>query len=97
VLLPEIHLRVGDLLTLLKRPVEALAHFERSMALKPDYWPAYIRLADLNVSLNRRQAAVDVLTDGLTHLPNEPRLLEALNRLKPKPTAQVDGPASKRP
>ena len=97
VLLPEIHLRVGELLAALDRPAEAVVQFERSMALKADYWPAYLRLADLNIGLNRRQAAIDVLNRGLVHMPDEARLIDALTRLNAKPAARAAGPATTSP
>lgn len=95
VLLPEIHTRIGDLLVLLKRDGEAIPHFERSKSLKADYWPPYLRLSDIQLRIGRRQAAIDVLNEGLGHVPGEPRLLAALERLKAPAAATTAAPPPK--
>lgn len=84
ILLPEIHIRVGDVLVALDRPADAMSHFERARVLKPDYWPAYVRLADINLLIGRRAEAIALLEEGLQKVPEEPHIVEALARIKAK-------------
>jgi hypothetical protein len=80
-LLPEIYLRIAQYHLAMGRVVDSMQHYERSRELKPDYWPAYVGLAELNEKLGRRQQALDALNDGLKVMPDEPRLKEALAKL----------------
>lgn len=82
VLLPEIFTRVGDLYVLLDQVAEAMPHFERAIELKPDYWPPYVRLAEINLSIGRRAAAEGLLKQGLEAMPDEPHLTKALAQIK---------------
>jgi hypothetical protein len=87
VLLPEIFYRVGTYHAALGDWVQAIDFFDRSRATKPDYWPAYLETAKLNMSIGRRQQAIEALQSGLQVLPNESQLLEALKRIESKPPA----------
>ncbi len=84
-LLPEIHYREGLYNDKLGRPVDALTHYDLSRAAKPDYWPPYVGIADVNLRIGRRAGAIEILEKGLQLMPNEPRLLEALERAKAAP------------
>jgi tetratricopeptide (TPR) repeat protein len=90
VLLPEIYLRMGQFAINANSPAEAIEHFEKSRQIKPDYWPPYIEMSKLQVSLRRPQEAVNILKAGLEIMPNETRLSDALAALtaaKPEPAA----------
>ncbi len=89
VLLPEIFLRVGQYHVALAEPVEAQDAFNKSRELKPDYWPAYQQLANLNLSLGRRQAAIEVLKEGLERIPGQPALTASLQRISAPGTLQA--------
>jgi hypothetical protein len=80
-LLPEIHFKVGQYQVALQRWAEALESFDRSRAMKPDYWPAYIEIAKVNLRLRRRDHAVEILKRGLDVMPGETRLTDALRRI----------------
>lgn len=77
VLAPELLLRNGDYHEKLGLPVQAMEFFEMSRRSKPDYWPAYTRLAALQARLGKREAAMQVLDEGLVVLPNHPELSAA--------------------
>ena len=81
VLLPEIHLRMGQFYIALGDWGRALDHLNKSWELKPDYWPAYLELATINKAHGRRQAAIDVLNAGLQQVPGQLQLTEALQSL----------------
>lgn len=90
VLLPEIYTRLGDVQQSRERPVDALYAYEQAVQSRADYWPAYVRLADLHASLGSNEQAVTVVERGLTVLPEQPQLLQVRNRL-----AQKSGKKSK--
>jgi tetratricopeptide (TPR) repeat protein len=95
-LLPEIYLRVAQYQLALGRMVDSMQHFERSRQLKPDYWPAYVGLADLNAGLGRREQALQVLDEGLKLMPDEQRLRDARDRIKSlKSKADTPSPAKR--
>ncbi|MBX3601548.1 MAG: tetratricopeptide repeat protein [Rubrivivax sp.] len=77
VLAPELLLRNGDYYEKLGLPVQAMESFELSRRAKPDYWPAYTRLAALQARLGKRDAAIQVLDEGLAILPDHPELSAA--------------------
>jgi len=81
VLLPEIYLRMGEYYEQLGQPAPALWHFERSQQTKPDYWPAYLRMAQLQAKLGRRAAAVATLSEGLKQAPQQAQLQAELARI----------------
>jgi tetratricopeptide (TPR) repeat protein len=85
VLLPELYLRVGDYQRKLGLVVDAIGSYERSRAVKPDYWPPYVEQAKLNLSIGRRDAAIQVLEAGLALMPQESRLVEELRAARTAP------------
>lgn len=93
VLLPELYTRMGDYYLRMNRPIDAMPVFEQAIASKPDYWPPYVRMANLLARLGRSAQAVDLLQDGLKKMPEQPQLIEALQAIKvpksagTKPTA----------
>lgn len=80
---PEVLLRMGQFAMRADNPVQALEYFEASRKAKADYWPAYIGLHEVNLRIGRRQAAVDILRQGLQVMPDEPKLKAALAKLQP--------------
>jgi tetratricopeptide (TPR) repeat protein len=81
VMLPEVHTRVGDYHHRLGRFGEALLHYSRAQALKPDYWPAYVHHARMLMQLNEHQSARAIVDQGLSHAAEEPKLLELRREL----------------
>jgi tetratricopeptide (TPR) repeat protein len=80
-LLPEMLTRMAQYRMSAEKPAEALQFYERARAAKPDYWPPYVGIADLQVKLGRPAAAREVLQAGLALMPDEPRLRERLAQL----------------
>jgi tetratricopeptide (TPR) repeat protein len=86
-LLPEIFLREGETHLKLGNIDEANVSFENARRLKPNYWPAYIRWADVLVGLKLNDRARALLSEGLLHAPGEPELVKRLSALGVAPTA----------
>jgi tetratricopeptide (TPR) repeat protein len=70
VLLPEILTKKGENLLRLGREIPALETLKRSMAIKPDYWPAYTVLADYYKEHGNVAQARAVLENALEHSPD---------------------------
>jgi tetratricopeptide (TPR) repeat protein len=69
-LMPEVGLRKGQVLMLLRENGAAAAEFLNAIKLKSDYTPAYAALADLYVSLGNIDEAARVLDTGLGNAPS---------------------------
>jgi tetratricopeptide (TPR) repeat protein len=91
VLLPEIYLRMGQFAIGAGDPVRAAEFFEKSRERKPDYWPAYVELANLNISLGRKQVALEAVQAGLLAVPDQANLKELLTRLKTTVPSKAGG------
>jgi len=81
VLLPEVYLRVGEAHAEMQAYGAALDAFTRSRTLNPDYWPPYVRWADVLARLGKRPEALAHLEEGLRAMPTERGLIEAYERL----------------
>jgi tetratricopeptide (TPR) repeat protein len=82
VLLPEIYLRLGQFAAGLEDHARALEFFEKSIGTKVDYWPPYVEIANVNLSIRRRQHAIDALHRGLRVMPGQQQLTTALTRIE---------------
>lgn len=80
VLLPEIYLRVGEAYVELEAYGSALEAFTRSRELKPDYWPPYVRWAEVLRRLGKKAEALAHLEEGLRLMPTERALIDAYTR-----------------
>lgn len=95
-LLPELHLRVGTYHAALGDVGRALASLNTARQLKPDYWPAFLEIADIQSKAGRRSEAIKTIKAGLEQAPDEPRLTAALGHLTSVPAAQGEKrPASR--
>ncbi len=99
VLLPEIYTRMGDAQLLLGDVGSAYESFARARTVKPDYWPAYVRWADVLVKSNKKTEARDLIAEGLRHSPNAQPLLDKYAALGGNPqyirhAASTPAPAS---
>jgi len=77
VLLPEMLTRKGEALVHLKNFVEAQPVLRKAIELKPDYWPAYARLAEGFIILKQPDAAREVLKEGIARA-DDPRGLQRM-------------------
>lgn len=85
VIMPEVHYRYGEIMLELGRLEEAQAAFEKSRALKPDYWPAYTMRADFLIRTKQPDQARAVIEQGLKHAPDSAELQQRISRLSPAP------------
>ena len=88
-LMPEAFLLMGDVYVMRNEYAQASAAFERSRKLKPDYWPAYSRWADVLIGLKQFERARALLEEGLGYSPQQPVLLQKLRQAggKERPVA----------
>ena len=88
-LMPEAFLRMGDVHVMRNDYAQASAAFEQARRLKPDYWPAYSRWADVLIGLKQFERARALLEEGLGHSPQQPVLLQKLRQAggKERPVA----------
>lgn len=94
VLLPEILYRMGEAYQSDDNITAALQSYESSRARKPDYWPSYLKAAEILERLKLRGKAVDLLREGLSHAPAEPALLERYKALGGKLPIEPAMPAA---
>lgn len=105
----ELYANRGEVLTLMGRPGEAVKDLNQALAIDPRMVRPYLRLADLHGAAKSRKRALEVVTEGLRHVPDstalQRRYLELGGR-KPFPepivvkaaeplAVQPDDPASK--
>lgn len=81
VLLPEIHYRIGDAYVLREDYGSAITEFQKSRAIKPDYWPPYVGEAKVMAKGGQRKEALALLEQGLKLMPNQPNLLAAVKNV----------------
>ncbi len=81
-LLPEFYYKTGLAFLRLDRMPEADAAFTAARKIKPDYWPAYVAWADKLIELKLLVNAKELLDEGLKYMPDNPQIVERLNRLK---------------
>jgi tetratricopeptide (TPR) repeat protein len=87
VLLPEIHTRIGETQLLLNNTGAAYDSFAQARALKPDYWPAYLRWAEVLVKINQKGEAKKLIAEGLRHAPDAKPLIDEYRLLGGDPTS----------
>lgn len=85
ILLPEILTWDGRSETLLGNAKNAAKEFNRAIAIKPDYWPAYFHLAELLNRKGEKKEALEVVKRGLKYAPNTKPLRLLFSVLGGKP------------
>lgn len=102
-LMPEVFYRQGESYLALGNTSGAMAAFEAARNLKPDYWPAYTRLADHFSGLGLVDRARELLAAGLQHAPDSNEIRDRLLKLPggkeiaasvPRPERPAASPAS---
>lgn len=95
ILLPEILTRKGSNLILLGNGPQAIAQFEQSIDIKPDYWPPYAQISDYYVSVGDRAKAIEVVERGLKNAPDAAALIRRRADLQSgKASRSADGPGT---
>lgn len=84
VLLPEVLLKRADTLIRLGEGPRAVLDLERSISIKPDYWPAYARMADYYKETGHSNKAREWLQKGLEKAPDAAGLKRRLAELGSK-------------
>ncbi len=81
ILMPEIHLKKGDVFRLLKKYGDAITEYHQSIQIKADYIPPYRKIADIYIELGDKKSAIDILQKGLKQKPNSKSLKRRLKSL----------------
>ncbi|MGZ8215952.1 tetratricopeptide repeat protein [Methylomagnum sp.] len=81
VFLPEIHTGKARILSQLGRDVEAFTALNKALQLKPDYWPASMRLSDYYKKHGDLENAKKVLVKALEKTPNVKIIQKRLSEL----------------
>ena len=82
VLLPELHLKKGQIYAELKQYSNAFTEYNNAIRLKKDYSAAYANMSDLYVKTGNREEAIKTLEKGLKMKPNSKKLARRLEELK---------------
>ncbi|KVW97112.1 hypothetical protein ABW22_06385 [Thiobacillus denitrificans] len=105
----ELYSHRGEVFKLMRKPGEAVKDFNHALSINPRFVKPYLQLADLNVAGKSNARAIEIVTEGLRHVPDssalQRRYLE-LGGKKPFPepvvakaaepvAVQPDAPASK--
>lgn len=69
VLQPEMHFNRGKALRLLGRGPEAVSDWFKATTLNPEYVAAYIALADYYSEYKQKDKALEIVSEGLRHVP----------------------------
>lgn len=81
VLLPEIFLKMGDAYVLLDNFGAAQEAYANARGQKSDYWPAYVRWAEVLLKIGKKQDALSHLEECLRINASEPALRAAYTRM----------------
>jgi len=102
VMLPEIYTKIGEVQLLLKNVPEARNAFAKARSLKADYWPPYLRWAEYLHQAGQKDAAREVVEEGLSYSPDAKALRSLLvtlggdpAKIRPRlPPATVSDPTN---
>lgn len=70
----EVHADRGELFKLMGRPGEAAKDFNQALAINPRLVKPYLQLADLHAAGKSTTRALDIVTEGLRHVPDSTAL-----------------------
>jgi len=85
ILLPEIYTRIGETHLMLANPAPAYEAFAQARSIKPDYWPAYQRWAEVLIKSGQKAEAKKLVAEGLRHAPDAKPLLDQYRQLGGNP------------
>lgn len=94
VMLPEVFMRQGETFVLMERYAEAEKSFAQAVEKKPDFWPPYLRWANLLKSNGDRKRAIEVAQRGLQQAPDAQPLRQLLKELGGTPLPPLPRTAS---
>ena len=81
VLLPDIYNSQARILFTLHRDGEAVMALEKAIELKPDYFPAIVRLSDYYVQIGNKDQAIKTLETGIENSEHADTLIKKLAAL----------------
>jgi tetratricopeptide (TPR) repeat protein len=84
-LMPEVYLNRGLALSLMKKDAQAIVDMRKALELNPAFVRGYSMLADQYVALKQKDEALQVVTEGLRHVPENKRLQDLYVKLGGKP------------
>lgn len=98
-MLPYVYVDKGRGLMLLGDKGQAVAAFEKAMSLNPDFAPAYVELANFYEGAGQKKKALETVSEGLRHDPENKTLKRIYLRVGgkepfPEPIAKPEPPAS---
>lgn len=86
---PEVYARIGDAALQLEDFSKAFDAYDNARQIKPGYAPAYTGWADVLFKAGQRDAARDLIEEGLRHAPDSPELRSAFRRFGGDPSKVV--------
>lgn len=84
VLMPEVHLKIGEALLLLGDAPAASQSFATSRSLKPDYWPAYQKWIEFLFASKLYEQALQLARQGVAAAPDSPEMKRLLSEAEAK-------------
>ena len=85
VLLPEVLVRIGEAYVTQEEYAKANEIFEKARAVKPDYWPSYVRWAEVLVKFGKKQDGLELVERVLKVAPDDAELQRQYLLLKAAP------------
>jgi len=94
ILLPEIYTRIGEYSAALQNRSAAVAAFERAREIKPDYWPAYTKAAELLEKQGNKAEALKLVELARQKSPGVKTVEDHYRRLGGTQAAVAPGPST---
>ncbi|WP_428507463.1 tetratricopeptide repeat protein [Roseateles sp.] len=86
---PEVYARIGDAALQLENFSKAFDAYDNARQLKPGYPPAYTGWADVLFKAGQKDAARELIEEGLRHAPESPELRSTFRRYGGDPSKVV--------
>jgi tetratricopeptide (TPR) repeat protein len=70
----ELYFHRGEVFKLMRRPAEAVRDFNHALSIDPRFVKPYLQLADLSVAGKSSARALEIVAEGLRHVPDSKAL-----------------------
>ncbi|WP_165794748.1 tetratricopeptide repeat protein [Kinneretia aquatilis] len=90
---PEVYARIGDAALQLENFSKAFDAYDNARQIKPGYPPAYTGWAEVLVKAGQKDAARELIEEGLRHAPDAPELRNFYRRLGGDPSKVTPYPS----
>lgn len=96
VLRPEVLTKLGEVELLRGRTGAAYEAFHEARTLRPDYWPPYVRWAEVLLKIGKKQEALELMHMAVRYNPTVPAVAELYRRAggDPSKVKPIERPAS---